>query len=292
MRSSFLQRARAVAEPPGRLSIRARPACPASADCDSLTVLSSNLWHDWPRHRRIARRLEDFASLVEAQRADLVLLQEVARTPRLQADEWLGDRLGMAYVYARANGHAGGIGFEEGLAVFSRYPLGEPRLQKLGDGRNPFVRRLGLGASVATPCGELLTFSVHLGLARRRNANQLAHLRHWVAGEAGGNTALIGGDFNASERSAQIAQARCSWQDPFRQLHPEADGTTHELRWPWGGLIRRARLDYIFLKPGAVEWQVMEARHLETPARPHSDHRAVLVRLAPGALSAERQPSR
>jgi endonuclease/exonuclease/phosphatase (EEP) superfamily protein YafD len=93
--------------------------------------------------------------------------------------------------------------------------------------------------------------------------------------------ALVGGDFNAGEGTRQIKALQRSWLDTFRQLNPFADGATHELRWPWGGLLRRQRLDYIFLKAGQGHWSVLEARHLVTPGMPHSDHRAVLLRLAP-----------
>ena len=41
------------------------------------------------------------------------------------------------------------------------------------------------------------------------------------------------------------------------------------------------RLDYIFLKARENYWKVLEARHLETPGERHSDHRVVLLRLAP-----------
>jgi endonuclease/exonuclease/phosphatase family metal-dependent hydrolase len=278
---SLLHRVLAVAEPPNRLSIHPGSRVGIGRRCDGLTFLSANLCHDWPRHRRLGERLESFARLVEAVRADVVLVQEVARTPELYADEWLHQRLGMACLYTRANGHAGGIGFEEGLAIFSRFPLRSPRQQQLGSGRNPFVRRLALGAAIDTPCGELLTFSVHLGLRRRQNARQLAHLREWVAGEAGKSPALIAGDFNAPESSPQIGRLRQVWLDTFRHLHPGADGSTHELRWPWGGLIRRTRLDYIFLQPGDSGWQVLEASHLQTEGAPHSDHHAVMTRLLP-----------
>jgi endonuclease/exonuclease/phosphatase family metal-dependent hydrolase len=261
---------------------------------DGLTFLSANLCHDWPRYRRLSERLESFARLVEGVSADVVLVQEVARNRELYADEWLHDRLGMNYIYSRANGHAGGIGFEEGLAVFSRFPLHSPRLQQLGFGTNPFVRRFALGAAIDTPFGELLTFSVHLGLRHRQNARQLAHLREWVGGQAGRTAALIAGDFNSPESSTQIRNARTAWLDTFRHLHPGADGSTHELRWPWGGLIRRTRLDYIFLHQGAARWQVLEARHLQAEGSPHSDHHAVLARLAPehpvgGIESGQRQ---
>jgi endonuclease/exonuclease/phosphatase family metal-dependent hydrolase len=277
----LLRRALSVAEPPGLISIRNAPQGKNGRGCDSLTILSANLWHDWPRYRRAGERLESFARLVEKVGADVLLLQEVARRPGFFTDELLHQRLGMACIYSRANGHAGGIGFEEGLAVFSRFPLRSPRLQQLGSSRNPFVRRLALGAALSTPCGDLLTFSVHLGLRQRQNARQLSHLRGWVAGLAGGSPALIAGDFNAHETSPQIGRAQAEWLDTFRHLNPAADGATHELRWPWGRLIRRARLDYIFLHPGASRWRVLEARHLQTEGDPHSDHHAVLARLLP-----------
>jgi endonuclease/exonuclease/phosphatase family metal-dependent hydrolase len=277
----IIHRALSVAEPPSRFSIRTIPQIGKGGKCEGLTFLSANLCHDWPRYRRLGERLESFARMVEAVNADVVLVQEVARTPDLIADEWLHNRLGMACVYSRANGNAGGIGFEEGLALFSRFPLSSPRSQQLGFGRNPFVRRLALGAAIDTPCGEFLTFSVHLGLRRRQNAHQLAHLREWVTFLAGRTPALIGGDFNAPEASPQIGQARSVWLDTFRHLNPGADGSTHELRWPWGGLIRRTRLDYIFLHPGASHWKVLEARHLQAEGAPHSDHHAVLARIAP-----------
>jgi hypothetical protein len=50
------------------------------------------------------------------------------------------------------------------------------------------------------------------------------------------------------------------------------------------------RLDYIFLKAGLNyvqprnHWDVLEARHLETPGERHSDHQAVLLRLAPARV--------
>jgi beta-glucosidase len=226
-------------------------------------------------------RLEAFAQLVEKHKADVLLLQEVARTKSFWADQWLSQRLGMAYVYSRANGHLGGIGFEEGLAVFSRYPLSQPVLRQLSPAENRFSRRLALGTQIASPCGELLAFSVHLGLTGKQNSEQVAKLSDWVGDVSKGMPALVGGDFNAGERSHQIKGLQQKWLDTFRQLNPFIDGTTHELRWPWGKSFRRERLDYIFLKARENYWKVLEARHLETPGERHSDHRAVLLRLAP-----------
>lgn len=276
----YARRMAAVTETPGNLTIRNQPLGIAEPHCGGITVMSANLWHDFPRFRRLSERLSAFAKLVETEGADILLLQEVARTPDLQVDKWLADRLGMAYIYSRANGHHT-IGFEEGLAVFSRFPLSRPQLSQLGKSTNPFVRRLALGANVETPCGSLLAFTVHLGLPPRSNAQQQAHLRRFVNSSAWNQPALVGGDFNSHESTSRIVSTKRAWIDTFRHLHPHADGHTHILRWPWGGALKRSRLDYIFLSPELPGWKITEARHLTTPGESHSDHRAVLVRLAP-----------
>ncbi len=64
------------------------------AGCGELTVVSANLWHDWPRFRRLKERLEVFVRLIEEQQADLILLQEVARA--LNARRGAGPRLAEA----------------------------------------------------------------------------------------------------------------------------------------------------------------------------------------------------
>jgi endonuclease/exonuclease/phosphatase family metal-dependent hydrolase len=269
---------RAVAEPVGLLHTRPLPPDQPERSGKELTVMSANLWHDYPRYRRIAERLEAFACMAEVENADLILLQEVSRTPYLHADEWLAKRLDMACVYSRANGHET-IGFEEGLAVLSRFQLSEGHQQQLKPDFTPFVHRSVLGTKVATPFGNIHAFSVHLGLLRRQNALQIQGLRNWIAHITGGGSALVGGDFNAPESTDQIIQTRKSWMDIFRHLHPHADGTTHVLRWPWGEAISQHRLDYIFLQPGNHKWVILDSRHLVSPNQPHSDHRAVLARL-------------
>jgi len=257
------------------------PAESGNKDCGTLTVISANLWHDWPYYRRINERLEDFIQMVDNEKADLLLLQEVTRTPSLQVNERLAQHLKMAHVYSRVNGHRSAIGFEEGLAIFSRYPLRTPYLKQLDGNRNPYVRRLALGASVATPCGDLYAFSTHLSISPRQNTKQVDQLHNWVKDIAGERMAVVGGDFNAHEDRPQIQHTQPGWVDTFRQVHPTADGTTHELRGPLGKTWGRHRLDYIFLQPGDQSWKVMETTHLHIPHAPHSDHRAVLTRLAP-----------
>ncbi|HLE90653.1 MAG TPA: endonuclease/exonuclease/phosphatase family protein [Anaerolineales bacterium] len=275
-----------MAEPAGRISLRSEPYPVPAEGCGVFTVLSANLWHDWPRFRGLEKRLESFAELVESEGADLILLQEVARTQSFEADKWLADRLKMAYVYSRANGSRK-IGFEEGLGVFSRFPLKRlPHVRQMGRTCNPFSRRLALGVEVDTPCGEIMAFSTHLGLLRKQNAHQLRELRGWVNQITAGRSAIIAGDFNAPEHTHQIQHVRSFWLDTFREIHEHGRATTHEIRWPWGGAFLSHRLDYIFLQPGQPSWQVINVSHVDAPGGPHSDHRAVLARLAPSHLAA------
>jgi endonuclease/exonuclease/phosphatase family metal-dependent hydrolase len=271
--------AKGVARAGGPVVVRHEPRAWSAGSGASLTVLSANLWHDWPQHRRQAARLEQVARLVEAEGVDIALLQEVSRHRDLHADEWLAERLGMAYAYARANGDRAAIGFEEGLAVFSRFPLQDAALHHLGTGRSPFSRRLALAANLVTPCGPLQVFSVHLGLLPWQNAAQVAQLLNWVGARTGGaEAALVGGDFNAHEDSRQVAHAQAHWLDLFRAHCPHADGATHAWGLPRVPPVRR-RLDYLFLVQNGHRWQVLDAQHVDAPGGPHSDHRAVLARL-------------
>lgn len=243
-----------------------------------LTIMSANLWHDWPRFRRLRERLEAFARLVEEERADILLLQEVARTRALHADLWLAERLQMAHAFTAANGREDN-GFQEGVAILSRFPLQDPQVCELRPRQAPFIRRLALGATLRTPLGSLLAISTHLGQGKRRNAGQLAHLRRWVAQLGSGRPALIGGDFNAKEKTHQIRQAAVDWIDLFRRRHPTADGATYELHWPWGRPLARFRLDYLFLHTDSPGWRILDARHLPNLNPKYSDHRAVLATL-------------
>ena len=275
----FARRVRAVTEPVGRLSVQRLPVPIHHTENKPITIVSANLWHDWPKHRQFIQRLESFAGMVKAENADVVLLQEVSHRSNFHVDQWLSERLGMAYAYSRANGHEAGIGFEEGLAVLSSFPLQTLYLQQLGSSANIFVHRLAMGAKVLSPWGPFAAISVHLALFRRQNSNQLAHLHAWLNKIMEGLPTIIGGDFNSHENSPQMTRVRSSWMDTFRLMHPDADGTTHELCTPQGRVIRRSRLDYIFLRSGKAKWKILETRHLDGCNGPHSDHRAVLTRL-------------
>jgi endonuclease/exonuclease/phosphatase family metal-dependent hydrolase len=272
---------REVTRPVGPVEL-ASPGDAQTLRCgESITVLSANLWHDWPRRQRWPERLEAFARLVESVEADILLLQEVARAPGLAADRWLAGRLGMSAAYLRANGSVDAISFEEGPAILSRFPLERPGWRQLSHGVNPLVRRVAIGAHSATPLGGLYVVSAHLGLVQRHQAGQVRRLREWVTASALETTSVIGGDFNATEFRPEMTQLGREWTDAFRQSHPESPSTTHtRLRTLRRPLHRR--LDYVFVQQSTRRaWRVLESRHVVSSGEAHSDHQAVLARLAP-----------
>lgn len=269
----------AAAAPSTRVMIKNNPENEVTKTSGgAISILTANLWHDWPRHRDMRKRLDCFVNLVKEKKIDIILLQELARTQNFAADEWLSKELGMAYVFSRANGSSSSIGFEEGLAVFSRFPISKPRVAQLSDQSNPFVRRIALGTTIETLQGNFLVFNVHLGLIGRQNEAQLSRLMEWVECESRHSAAVIGGDFNAREHTRQIKVAQTSWQDSYRDINPGGDGFTHQLKWPWGGNIIQSRLDYLFLKRGGNPWTILEAHHIEVGDCSVSDHKPVLIR--------------
>ena len=276
---TFINRIISVVKPSGKVFIIAEPEYQFSEpEAKPVTILSANLWHDWPRNRRLKERLICFVELIKKEKVDILLLQELVRTNEFEADKWLRDQLGMAYIYSRTNGTAPGIGFEEGLAIFSRYPIKNHRLAQLSDQNNPFSRRMALGTCIETDGGDFLAYSVHLGIIGRQNKIQVSRLKDWVEEESGDNPAVIGGDFNAEENTSQIRSAKTTWHDSYRAVHPRDDVFSHEILWPWGNVLKRSRLDYLFLRTGNHSWQVDEARHIVTGDCPYSDHKPVLLK--------------
>lgn len=246
---------------------------------DPVSILSLNLWHDWPRHRFIHQRMDRLVKLVRDEQVDIILTQELARTTNIVADEWLSNELGMAYVFSRANGDSNSIGFEEGLAIFSRFPIHKPRVAQLSSQNLPLVRRIALGVTIDAPQGEFLAFNVHLGVNGRQNEVQLNRLMDWVEKESSCTPAVIGGDFNAGEHTSQIQSTRQIWQDSYRLVNSSDEGFTHRIKWPWGRDLLKSRLDYLFMKREANPWTIIEASHLEVDDCFLSDHKPVLVRM-------------
>ena len=251
---------------------------------ETLTVLTANLKNPYFSETRVdaaalRARLETFAALVEAQAADAVLCQEVGRGRDFRVDKWIGDRLGWGGVYVRANGRAGRLGREEWLAIFSRYPLRESNTTMLAGG---IWRRVGLGAVMATPLGDVALYTTHHSLRPWRNRLQPGRLYRWVEETAGARPAIVGGDFNARAGAPQMAALASTWVDTFQAANSDATGATYD-RKVFGRVVARPRLDYLFLRSGRPSLRLVESWVVESAPEPFSDHRAVASRFAVAA---------
>ncbi len=117
------------------------PRLPGNAQTQ-IRILTANLWHDFPLHRKLEDRWEAFATTLQQQQVDIACLQEVPSTSRISNRAiWLGEKLGAAYVYGCANGNEQTLGFEEGLAIISRYPLSSPQLFEIAPQPSAFEHR-------------------------------------------------------------------------------------------------------------------------------------------------------
>lgn len=245
----------------------------------NLRVLTANLWHDYPLHRDLEARWEYLATAIRSEQVDIACLQEVPSTGTISNRAWwLGEELGAAYVYGRANGNQHVLGFEEGVAIISRHPLRDPRLVEIQPQASPFEHRAVLRAIAETPAGDIAIYCAHLTIGRQTGAAQIAWLYDFIERDSDGMTAIIAGDFNAGESSPPMRELALAWTDTYRAANPTSSSLTFSLDLPLVGPVFSARYDYIFHRPGETDLHV-EASHILFSGSPRiSDHFAVLTR--------------
>lgn len=240
---------------PGANAIVCLITCaPTIADSpnEHLRILSLNMLHGYPDFKYLEQRTALLTQEISQLDADIVLLQEVpwTRTQGHFAEE-LAQQLQLNFAYLRANGNYTLIGFEEGSAIFSRYPLKNIIFAELRPSASFFENRIVLQATVESPRGNLDIFVTHLTNGERAiNAAQTDSLLAFVQNEAQ-YPAIVAGDFNAVEDSPQIQSLTKLWQDGFRLIYPEAQGGTccvSDLS-DASATGMSNRIDYLFLVP-------------------------------------------
>jgi endonuclease/exonuclease/phosphatase family metal-dependent hydrolase len=192
--------------------------------------------------------------------AAVLLLQEMDPA----GTELLARELEYDYVYYPGSVHHGK---DFGNAVLSRWPIVADEKLILPH-RNPSNGRIriAVGATLATPSGELVVFSVHsdtLWLGPRARLEQAQA----VIDAASGFTApvAVGGDFNTLEDAAIEATVvrfeRAGYAWATAELEPSTESAFGELR-----------LDHIFVKG-------LAAAAADTGATAASDHQPLWVEL-------------
>ena len=257
---------------------------------DTIRVLSLNMLHGYPDFEDLDERLDIIVAGIQDADADIVMLQEVPWTRELgDVAATLADRLGMNFLYYRANGNRHLIFFEEGELILSRYPLLNSEAVELKPRAGFFENQVVLHADVATPLGDLGLFVTHLTHSNpQANPLQAEALLEYVNSK-GEELKVVAGDFNATPDSPQIQTLSQQWIDTYTTLHPEKPGFTSsidDLHNDRSEPLER-RIDYIFLaNEGADAIDLLDARRVfDQPVRTTrgwqwaSDHIGLLITL-------------
>lgn len=262
---------------PVHLSHRAaRGAGPAEPGADTTyTIVSFNIRAGTDLARQPS--LERVAALLDTLDADVVLLQEVDRGTRRSGgvDQLarLRDLTGMAGVFGRAIDFDGG---EYGIGLLSRWPVLESDVIPLRAGLvrglvdGGYEPRVVLHVVLDAPWGPLHVMNTHLsheavGTYRRQELIGLLGAVHRRVGQAG--TILVGGDFNATPESDEVAAITLVLRDAWN-VCGTGDGRTYPADEP------ARRIDYLFLRDAGCT----SAR---VPATTISDHRPLVVEIVP-----------
>ena len=243
-------------------------APPERASDGTLSIASLNVKQD--------PRIADVLDAWTHQRGvDVLLLQEVGPTvPEGEAFiRAMSARLRFHLVYVASYAPQEHI---QGLAIMSRYPIDEARVDALPYHRLRYRSRcrIVLTATVATGEGRLRVANVHLDTRINSKARiaQLSTVLDRMKGDD--NAQVIGGDFN----TVNVGWLNSAWPFPFAQHQPEAvrkSMVDAGYVTPFGStrptfkfLNLPLRLDWLFVKRlDPVDWSVDEIAY--------SDHRGI-----------------
>ncbi len=275
---------------------RAPSGCPIGCsrseirDDNILRLMSLNVLHGYPEFAYLRQRMSLIAQEILELDVDIVALQEVPSTRGFEdGSQFLAMETGMNYLYLRANGNRPLIGFEEGIAILSKYDLVEPSFTELGPQAGFFEHRVALGVTSRTPQGDLDIVVSHLTNGDHElNLGQANNLEEFVLNTRK-RPVIVAGDFNASENSAQIAHLSGQWTDVYRAYQAEDPGLTccvNNLKAPPSEPLEE-RIDYVFLIQGTqgnirirdVELMANEPQSVDNGWLWLSDHIGLVVTL-------------
>jgi endonuclease/exonuclease/phosphatase family metal-dependent hydrolase len=279
------------------------PALASPSPGRVLRVVTFNIFHGGAASGltgntgRLDTRLDLAIRELRALDPDVIALQEASTGPgRGDVVARLAAGLGRHHVHAPATSRVFTlgplnrfvvwlIGFAEGPAVLSRFPIASWEVHDLPRCERAFDPRVLLRVAVTTPWGELDVYSTHTN----RDVCQHRRVAELVAARRSRLPAVVMGDFNAVEDGAAMAAlAEAGLVDTFRAANPTEAGSTvwQQIEAPEPTVVRR--VDYVLVLPGtAMDVRVRASRVvLNTPghlangsALWPSDHHGVLADL-------------
>ncbi|WP_231427828.1 MULTISPECIES: endonuclease/exonuclease/phosphatase family protein [Pedobacter] len=174
-----------------------------------IRILTYNIHHANPpsKAKEGVIDLDAIAKTVEAQKPDLVALQEVdvntKRSGSINEAVLLASKLKMNFYFFKAIDHDGG---DYGVAILSKYPLSDPQTYKLPNNKDPKAEPRVLGVATATmPDGRKIRFaSTHLD-AQRLEENRIMQVKEInKLMERETLPFILAGDLNANPASETI----------------------------------------------------------------------------------------
>jgi endonuclease/exonuclease/phosphatase family metal-dependent hydrolase len=182
---------------------RAAPDGPVKVE--RVRVVDFNVQVGLPGFEGQEDRFQDTLAAFRALRPDVIVLQEAWDTTRHgNVARRLGEALRLNHVYARANGSRRWLGYEEGSAVLSRFPILEARRVLLAPRRPWWECRIALVATLDLG-GRLVTLAgLHChhqdeGVAAEQARSLLGRLDRE-------RPVVVAGDFNAGSDSEAVRQ--------------------------------------------------------------------------------------
>jgi endonuclease/exonuclease/phosphatase family metal-dependent hydrolase len=239
------------------------------------TVVTFNMLHgfgDAVNDATLDDRLDILAQEIIAAQPDAVLLQEASVTmpaKHCNVIETLATRVNeeLSYnsVYARANGSADLIGFEEGSAVLSRHEIIDAEVHVYTYNATSLPEtRIALRVTIRGDGGKNIDLlGTHLtnledmvgdDLARTLQAREL--VQDIIPGRPNSNPVVVGGDFNdppGSDTYLELTGAGL-FEDLFASENPGVDGFTSfgggfDITDPAEEAVKR--IDYLFMMDGS-----------------------------------------
>lgn len=277
-----------------------------------LRVLTYNLLHDGPwsgffeNGTHLEERLDMTIQELRRLQPDIIALQEASDSRKYgNVPKRIAGALGYHIVFAPATERIFGIGpldrliisvlgFKEGPAILSRYPIVAWEIYDLPRCRYRLDPRILLRAEIDIPDGPVQVFSAHTS---KGDECQLHRVGELFRAHRGTGQAILMGDLNTGEQSSVLTgwQKEPGFIDVFRVANPGVPGGT-----VWQNIhVERStadrRVDFIFLLDGRTDKSpVVRSSRLvfdrsgrlpSGAALWPSDHRGVLAEIEVSSLS-------
>jgi endonuclease/exonuclease/phosphatase family metal-dependent hydrolase len=244
------------------------PVSAAAQDRPSqLRVLTYNLLHDGPwsgffeNGTHLKERLDMTIQELRRLQPDIIAFQEASDSRRHgNVPQRIADALGYHIVFAPATERIFGIGsldrliisvlgFKEGPAILSRYPIVASQVYDLPRCRYRLDPRILLRAEIDIPDGPVQVFSAHTS---KGDECQLQRVGELFRAHRGKGQAILMGDLNTGEQSSVLTgwQKEPGFIDVFRLANPGVSGGTvwQDIHVEQSTADRR--VDFIFLLDG------------------------------------------